>query len=92
MNQTMPLQNPQQFNNYYAPHMQSPQVYHPSFPQQFSELPKSNKNRKTKHWRNIEQSSISKQSSEQPRELFLALQHCLRATASRAAESAAERG
>ena len=72
MNQTMPMQNPQQFNNFYPPHMQGPQVYHPSFPQQFSDLPKSSKNRKTKQqWRKNEQSSASQRSSEQqPRELF----------------------
>lgn len=70
MNQTIPMQNPQPFNNYYPQHMQGPQVYHPSFPQQFSDLPNSSKNRKNKHWRRIEQSSTSQRSSEQPRELF----------------------
>jgi translation initiation factor 4G len=70
MNPAMPMQNPQQFSNYYPPHMQGPQVYHPSFSQHSSDMPKSNKNRRTKSWRKNEQYSQSQRSSEQSRELY----------------------
>ena len=68
MGQAIPMAN-QQYNNYYQPHMQGPQVTHPSTFNHQADSFRFNKGSKGKKWSN-EKFSNSHRPKERSRELF----------------------